>query len=108
MAIVHCERKSDHLRDDHRTARPRPDYALIPGAVSRLNFLVQMDINKRTLFQRPRHFSTDLFMRTPVRLACQPWTALMYHKRIGSPNSTAYGLYDSCAHVSFAYPEADG
>src|SRR5271156_54881 len=42
MAVMHCEGQADHIRYDHRAARPGADYPLVPGGARDLDLLLEM------------------------------------------------------------------
>ena len=67
MTVVYRECKSNHVRHDHRTARPGSNYPLIARVVSRFNFLLQMGIDEWTFFQRPCHFFLPIQFHEPTR-----------------------------------------
>src|SRR5204863_1625163 len=54
-AVVDRERVPDHLRDDGRAARPRPDDALVAFLVHVLDLLHEVLVDERPLLHRPGH-----------------------------------------------------
>src|SRR5271163_428162 len=84
VPVMHREGQSNHVRYDHRTARPRADNPLVTGRHRRINFLLQMAVDKRTLLQRAQRCSFNPVFRAPGgsrdidptafwRASCNPW-----------------------------------
>jgi hypothetical protein len=51
LAVVHGDRETNHVRDDHRAARPRLDRLAIALGCCGLHLLQKMQIDERTFFQ---------------------------------------------------------
>ncbi len=56
-AIMDCDRMTDHLRKDCRSARPGLNHLFLTGAIHRFNFLQQLRLYVWALLQRSRHSS---------------------------------------------------
>src|SRR6187399_1122944 len=50
-AVMHGDRETHHVGNDHRAARPRLDRLAIALGGSRLDFLQQVKIDERTFFE---------------------------------------------------------
>src|SRR5579863_10060682 len=108
MAVMHRERQSDHVRYDHRTARPGADYPLVSGGDRRFDLLLQMAVDKGTFFLRPhRNLCLTLALRPPAHdiavrrfLAARLVTLGRHSPRrlrmvaLGSPLATAMRMVD--------------
>src|SRR5690606_9624150 len=53
--VVHCDRQSDHLRNDHGPTRPSLDRAAIVLLHRQTDFLRKMRIDERSFLNRTRH-----------------------------------------------------
>src|SRR4029078_7458152 len=72
LAVVHGDRVTDHVRHDHRPARPGLDDVVASLLVLRVHLLLQVAVDEGALLQAARHLS--YFLPLPVlrrRLICE-------------------------------------
>ena len=50
VAVMHREGQTNHVRNDHRPARPRPNYPLITGRTRDFHLLLKVSIDEWTFF----------------------------------------------------------
>src|SRR5690606_8600801 len=88
--VVYCDGQTNHLRQNHRTARPGFNRLAIVLFCCNFDLLQQVKIDKRTFLQRTRHVVSPLITccddgQSYCQCAC--WTE-SWHPWWGSPTAT--------------------
>src|SRR5215469_1924169 len=62
LAVVHCDRVTNHVRVDGRAARPGANHLLVIGRVHRIDLHHQVRVDERSLFGRACHFFSPVLL----------------------------------------------